>query len=123
MDVTRHRTAPSPFGCRWCGEQASRHGRRYVSSRGMHAWEQPTNTQIIARMQARRAARLARPATAQDRTRAVHADAYPAPEDPRCVTCHRDDCPRYWRIQNRIDQQSAARRALLPGAAYDEEPW
>jgi hypothetical protein len=48
--------------------------------------------------------------------RAVHADAYPSwPDgDPVCATCHNPDCPRYWRIQNRLDQQTAARRAAHP---------
>ncbi|MFB8122060.1 hypothetical protein ACFVG1_12805 [Streptomyces bacillaris] len=57
MTVVRHRTAPAPFGCRWCGVQAGNHGRRYVGSHGMHAWERPTNDQIKARMRARRANR------------------------------------------------------------------
>ncbi|MFD7855204.1 hypothetical protein ACFV6B_13085 [Streptomyces microflavus] len=55
--VVRHNAAPDPDGCRWCGVKASRHGRRYVSSQGMHAWEQPTNAQRLARMRARRANR------------------------------------------------------------------
>lgn len=56
---------------------------------------------------------------------AVHAAAYTSwPDgDPICATCHRGDCPRYWRIQQRLDQQEAARRAELPPAAYEEEPW
>ncbi|MFE5958902.1 hypothetical protein [Streptomyces rubiginosohelvolus] len=54
MPVIRHQTAPNPDGCRWCGVQAGNHGRRYVSSHGMHAWEQPTNAQRLARMRARR---------------------------------------------------------------------
>ncbi|MGW7398074.1 hypothetical protein ACWGH7_16435 [Streptomyces cyaneofuscatus] len=37
--------------------EASRHGRRYVNSQGMHAWERPTNDQIKIRMRARRANR------------------------------------------------------------------
>ncbi|MEU8740537.1 hypothetical protein AB0K62_13530 [Streptomyces halstedii] len=57
MIVIRHHVAPPPFGCRWCGEQAGHHGRSYVRSQGMHAWEQPTTAQILARMRARRAAR------------------------------------------------------------------
>lgn len=57
MKVVRHYVAPNPFGCRWCGVAAGNHGSRYVSSQGMHAWEQPTNDQVKARMQARRTAR------------------------------------------------------------------
>lgn len=52
----RHHAAPNPYGCRWCGLD-NPHGLYYVPSRGMHAWEQPTNTQIKARMHARRTAR------------------------------------------------------------------
>ena len=55
----RHRTAPSPYGCRWCGEARHHHGRSWVGSRGIHVWEQPTSAQILARMRARRAARKA----------------------------------------------------------------
>ena len=50
----RHHTAPSPYGCRWCGEDRHQHGRSWVGSRGIHSWEQPTNAQIKARMHARR---------------------------------------------------------------------
>lgn len=76
-------------------------------------------------MRRRRHNRPARPATVQERMQAVHADAYTAwPDgDPICATCHRADCPRHWRIQNRLDQQEAQRRAELPAALYDEEPW
>jgi hypothetical protein len=51
--VLRHMTAPSPFGCRWCG-YPDPHGRQYLPGRGMHSWERPTNEQIKARMRARR---------------------------------------------------------------------
>lgn len=62
---------------------------------------------------------------ARDRRLAVHAEAYtPWPDtDPRCATCHQGDCPRYWRIQARLGQKEAARRAQLPPATYEEEPW
>lgn len=51
----RHHVPPNPYGCRWCGDAQSHHGRSYVRSRGLHSWEQPTNEQIKARMRARRA--------------------------------------------------------------------
>jgi hypothetical protein len=65
------------------------------------------------------------PATAQERMQAVHADAYTnwPTGDPICATCHNGNCPRYWRIQQRLDSQEAKRRASLPPALYDEEPW
>ncbi|MFJ7998970.1 hypothetical protein ACIQ7D_17740 [Streptomyces sp. NPDC096310] len=55
MTVLR-RSLPSPFGCRWCGIARRSHGRQWIASQGWHAWEQPTNAQILARMRARRAA-------------------------------------------------------------------
>jgi hypothetical protein len=50
-------TAPTPFGCRWCGTEEGGHGRRWIPGKGLHAWEQPTERQIKARMLARRNAR------------------------------------------------------------------
>ncbi|NED31084.1 hypothetical protein [Streptomyces sp. SID8499] len=92
---------------------------------GWHSWEPPSDWLILERMLFRLASRPPRLVTVRDRLRAVHADAYPSPDgDPVCATCDRTDCPRYWRIQDRIDRQRAAARALLPAADYDEEePW
>lgn len=56
VKVIRHHVAPAPSGCRWCGVEASRHGRRYVSSQGVHAWEEPTSGQKKARFRVRKAA-------------------------------------------------------------------
>jgi len=53
----RRREAPNPNGCRWCGEDQGRHGRRYARSVGMHSWTEPTRAQRLARMLARRATR------------------------------------------------------------------
>ncbi|UDM00030.1 hypothetical protein [Streptomyces longhuiensis] len=50
---------PTPSGCRWCGTEQSGHGRRWTPGHGIHAWMQPTQAQILARMKARRAARKA----------------------------------------------------------------
>jgi len=54
----RHQTAPNPDGCRWCGYDKP-HGWQYLPGKGSHQWEQPTNAQRLARMQARRNARKA----------------------------------------------------------------
>jgi hypothetical protein len=54
MTVVRHSLAPTPYGCRWCGDQQGHHGQQYIGGHGVHAWEQPTNAQIKARMLARR---------------------------------------------------------------------
>jgi hypothetical protein len=51
-------TAPTPSGCRWCGTVQRHHGRRRLPGRGMHSWEAPTERQMLARMRARRAARI-----------------------------------------------------------------
>lgn len=48
---------PTPFGCRWCGDEHRHHGRQYLPGRGVHGWEQPTEAQVLARMRARRNAR------------------------------------------------------------------
>lgn len=50
-------TAPTPFGCRWCGTEQGGHGRRWIPGKGQHGWERPTERQIKARMVARRNAR------------------------------------------------------------------
>lgn len=57
---------PTPFGCRWCGTHRHHHGRSWSPARGMHAWERPTDAQILARMQARRAARANSPASSPE---------------------------------------------------------
>lgn len=48
---------PTPFGCRWCGTERGHHGRSWMPGHGVHAWVQPTQAQIKARMLARRNAR------------------------------------------------------------------
>jgi hypothetical protein len=52
-----HGTAPTPSGCRWCGSEKRSHFQRFLPRRGFHAWVQPTQAQIKARMLARRNAR------------------------------------------------------------------
>lgn len=84
-----------------------------------------SQAEILERIRRRRANRPTQPVTVQERMQAVHADAYTnwPTGDPICATCHNGNCPRYWRIQRRLDQQEAKRRTELPQAAYDEEPW
>lgn len=50
----RHRTAPNPDGCRWCGTDHGHHGWEWVRSAGLHQWEPPTIAQRLARTKARR---------------------------------------------------------------------
>ncbi|GAA0501160.1 hypothetical protein [Streptomyces olivaceiscleroticus] len=56
----RHQAPPPPNGCRWCGIEQRGHARRWVTSRGFHTWEQPTQAQRLARMRARRNAKADR---------------------------------------------------------------
>ena len=60
----RHRAdnPPTPDGCRWCGYDQYGHCQRWVPGRGFHGWTAPTDAQRLARMRARRAARLERTA-------------------------------------------------------------
>ncbi|MFJ2110605.1 hypothetical protein ACIOEX_01530 [Streptomyces sp. NPDC087850] len=55
--TVRHQAPPSPSACRWCGIDQRPHARQWAQPAGWHAWEQPTEQQILARMRARRAAR------------------------------------------------------------------
>lgn len=48
---------PTPSGCRWCGTPQESHGWGWIASAGLHGWEPPTDSQILARMHARAAAR------------------------------------------------------------------
>ncbi len=51
----RHKTAPDPAGCRWCGYAPGRHylTQRWIASKGWHVWIRPTPEQIKARISAR----------------------------------------------------------------------
>lgn len=56
-DLIRERVS-EPYGCRHCGERKRSHGRQWMVTVGMHAWERPTDEQVKDRMLARRAARM-----------------------------------------------------------------
>lgn len=81
---------PPPFGCRWCGAERQEHGRRTMRRRPSHFWEQPTQAQIKARMQARRNARKAVCRCPED-------DDYPRPFAPVFdpYACEASDCHGY----------------------------
>ncbi|MFD7410121.1 hypothetical protein [Kitasatospora purpeofusca] len=46
-----------PNGCRHCGIPKRQHFQQWTESAGWHQWVRPEQSQILARMQARRAAR------------------------------------------------------------------
>lgn len=47
--VIRHKTAPEPSGCRWCGFPERTHGLRFHVSR-LEGWQPPTTAQRKARI-------------------------------------------------------------------------
>lgn len=81
---------PTPFGCRWCGDEQGHHGRQYLRSRGVHGWERPTEAQIKARMRARRNARKAVCRCPQDDEGRPFAPVF----DP--YSCEANDCHGYF---------------------------
>ncbi|PBC80137.1 hypothetical protein BX265_4973 [Streptomyces sp. TLI_235] len=50
-------TTPAPNGCQHCGIPEREHARQWTDETGWHAYELPTDAQILARMKARRAQR------------------------------------------------------------------
>ncbi|MDX2800145.1 hypothetical protein [Streptomyces scabiei] len=84
-------TAPTPFGCRWCGDEQRHHGRQWMAGHGMHSWVRPTEAQMKARMLARRNARKAVCRCPQD-------DDRPRPFAPVVdpYSCEADDCHGYF---------------------------
>lgn len=95
---------PTPFGCRWCGTEDRSHGRTWTPSVGMHAWQRPTNAQITARMQARRTARLNAAPPKYHATTGWAPDHTCESADPYCADCKTDSCPRWARVQDRLDE-------------------
>jgi len=95
----------NPNGCRFCGIDQRDHMQRWSKSIGWHQWDQPTNAQILARMRARRAARLNAEPTKYHATTGWD----PAPDgesaDPYCADCKTPACFRWSRIQARLDHQ------------------
>ncbi|WP_176710334.1 hypothetical protein [Streptomyces sp. Wb2n-11] len=96
---------PVPYGCRWCGTAQGGHGRRWKPGQGMHAWEQPTQAQIKARMLARRNARLTAEPAKYHATTNWAADLTGEEGIPYCADCKTDTCFRWMRIQARLDPE------------------
>ncbi|NUS82723.1 MAG: hypothetical protein HOY75_08215 [Streptomyces sp.] len=94
----------SPYGCRWCGVEHARHGRRYRLPVGVHSWEAPWQSTILLRMRRRRAARLNAEPTLYHATTGWAADATGESGEPYCADCKNDGCRRWIRIQARLDQ-------------------
>jgi hypothetical protein len=57
--TTKEPLMSEPSACRHCGVSRREHFRRWTAEASWHKWVQPTQEQIKARMQARRAERMA----------------------------------------------------------------
>ncbi|MFD7980262.1 hypothetical protein [Streptomyces sp. NPDC059071] len=114
---------PAPFGCRWCGAEERAHAQRWRPSAGWHTWVQPTRAQILARMRARRAALLNAPPTEYHATTSWSADHHGEPDAEFCAECSREDCPRWLRVQQRLDMQRMNRWPDYLSAYPDEKPF
>lgn len=93
-------------GCRWCGVITKyEHAQRWCAEAGWHKWTPLTQEQIKARMLARRAARLSAEPPKYHATTGWAADHTGEEGIPYCADCKTDSCPRWSRIQTRLDQQ------------------
>lgn len=120
----------APYGCRWCGVERSRHGRRWAAIIQIHSWMEPDQPMILERMRQRRAHRLAAPAPVFHATTAWADDGSGESAEPYCADCKTPVCHRWSRIQMRLDQQRfglprrvrRSRKALAGGWGGDQ-PW
>ena len=94
----------APYGCRWCGEEKHRHGRRWAPIIQMHSWMEPSQAMILERMQRRLDARLTAEPAKYHATTAWAPDHTGEEGIPFCADCKTDSCPRWTRIQTRLDQ-------------------
>lgn len=125
-------TFESPYGCRWCGDEQHHHGSQWAPIIGMHQWMEPSQAMILERMTRRRADRLAAVPPVFHATTGWAPDHTGESADPYCADCGREACPRWARIQTRLDQQRfglprRVRRARKPqsaGAGWGgDQPW
>ena len=111
----RHHTPPNPDGCRWCGIGQRGHARQWIAPVGWHRWEQPTDAQRLARMRARRFARISALPAEYHATTSESTEWNYACDTPEtteyCADCGDTGCRRWMRVQDHLDQQ---RLATLP---------
>ncbi|MEV8335659.1 hypothetical protein [Streptomyces niveus] len=117
---------PDPMGCLWCGVPHREHMRRWKPPVGWHEWAAPTQERILARMEVRRADRLATNPAVYHATTAWAADLTGESADPYCADCKTDVCFRWSRVQARLDRQRWGMprpKADEPGGWGGNEPW
>lgn len=120
-------TFESPYGCRWCGVEQRHHDRRWAVIIGVHPWMEPTQDAIKERMLRRLDARLNPEPPVFHATTGWAADHTGESADPFCADCKTDGCPRWTRIQTRLDQQRwglprRTRRSWKSGGWGGSEP-
>ncbi|MFD6335699.1 hypothetical protein ACFWGI_39780 [Streptomyces niveus] len=107
MTDTRIRHQPTtgaPYGCSWCGDERHHHGAQWTPIIGTHTWMEPNQAQILDRMTARRADRLAAEPASYHATTGWD----PEPDGESAVPCCADCmgvCFRWERIQARLNRQ------------------
>lgn len=97
-------TFESPYGCRWCGDEQHHHGQQWAPIIGMHPWMEPSQAVILERMLRRLDARRSAEPPKYHATTGWAADHTGESADPYCADCKTDHCPRWARIQTRLDR-------------------
>lgn len=119
----------APYGCRWCGDEERSHGWRWQPVIGMHDWVAPALETVKERMWRRLTAYLGRPEPKYHATTAWAADHTGESADPYCADCKTDGCPRWLRVQARLDRQRwglprrSRRSRRTSGGWGGDEPW
>lgn len=124
-------TFDSPYGCRWCGIDRRRHGRRWAVILGVHAWLEPGQAMVLERMRRRRAVRLASEPTKYHAITAWAADATGESGEPYCADCKTDGCRQWIRIDTRLSNRrmeldgiNPKRRSKKRGGGWGgDHPW
>ena len=117
-------TFESPYGCRWCGTERHRHGRRWFAVIGMHQWMEPNQAMILERMTRRLEMRL-NPETPKYHAITGWAADHTGEEGiPYCADCKTDSCRRWIRIQSKLDRRRWELDGCPPNPPYDlpDEP-
>ncbi|MEU9947046.1 hypothetical protein [Streptomyces sp. NPDC047939] len=115
--------APSPNACRHCGLDLREHMQRWKTGVGWHKWTPPTQDQIKTRMRARRFAHNSALPPEYHATTAEYTEWNYACDTPDtteyCADCGDAECPRWMRVQDRLDEQRLARTIARFNARKD----